>query len=191
MLSPGLSTPQRRAGATFCLAGAAAPGSLARTVSVPSAPGGHPISIQHTALLVSRWHCRILLKGSFPSHQQPRRPPWGRRGSAKGPLRAHYQQALNGATDTCPRLTREAQPNACYRAAVCLLSGSGVQHGSGGQQSQPVVTGAVPSLWPRPHILPYPGSRPGSRGNRSDSVTRPGPRVMRVSLLDRKVMPNS
>lgn len=109
------------------------------------------------------------------SHQQPRRPPWGRQGSAKGPLRACYPQALNGATDTCPRLTGEAQANACYRAAVCLLSGSGVQHGSGGQQSQPVVTGAVPSLWPRPHVLPYPGSRPGSRGNRSDSVTRPGP----------------
>lgn len=66
MLSPCLSKPQRGAGVTSCLAGTTASGSLARTVSVPSAPGGHPISTQHTALLVSRWHCLILLKGSFP-----------------------------------------------------------------------------------------------------------------------------
>lgn len=66
MLSPRLSKPRRRAGATLRVAGAAASGSLARTESVPSAPGGHPISTQHAALLVSRWHCLILLKSSFP-----------------------------------------------------------------------------------------------------------------------------
>lgn len=77
------------------------------------------------------------------SRQQLCRPPWGRQGSAKGPLRARYQQALNGATGTCPRLTGEAQPDACDRTAVSLLSGSGVQRGSGGQRSQPVVSSST------------------------------------------------
>lgn len=96
-----LPKPRRGHGATLHLAGASAPVSLARTLSVSWAPGGHPV----TAL--SGRPCRpvsvvpsALVERSGPwSHRQLCQPAWGCQ------VRPCWWRAVNGATGACPRLT--------------------------------------------------------------------------------------
>lgn len=59
VLARRLPKPRRRPGATLCLAGSSALTGLARTSSVSSAPGGHPISTRRPGLLLSLWHCLL------------------------------------------------------------------------------------------------------------------------------------
>lgn len=65
----------------------------------------------------------------------------------------------------------EAPPNANYLPAVTLLSGPGMPLRLEGQAAvQPMVTRAAPGMRSQLHLLPHPGSSPGSRGHKSDSV---------------------
>lgn len=63
--SLGLARPRRRPGATFCLAGASAFASLARTLSVSAAPVGIPLALSARAVPSPR-SCLLLLSGSCP-----------------------------------------------------------------------------------------------------------------------------
>lgn len=147
-------------GASLCLAGASASAGLARTPSVSSAPRGHPAGTRCPGLLLSRWRCLLLWKGSLPgvASSLPRLP--GPRGVSQKPA---SRLPLAGTCQAHRHLARadweEVPPKACYLPGV-PLGREGRVPARGPQGCAQRVASAPPSATPREGL--------GGR----DSVTR-------------------